>query len=99
MTQTTLAEEWLGKGQLLFESQEYEKAIMSYEQAIRIVPQLAIAWMKKADALSALNQQEEAIAAYNEALKIQPLRSNPMTLMFGITRGLPFTWQVNWKNR
>ena len=56
MLQTTTVEEWLGKGQLLFESQEYEKAIMSYEQAIRIVPQLALAWMKKADALSALNQ-------------------------------------------
>mgnify|MGYP001592657968 CR=1 FL=1 len=47
MAQTTLAEEWLGKGLVLFESQEYEKAIMAYEQAIRIVPQLAEAWAKK----------------------------------------------------
>ena len=39
MLQTTTVEEWLGKGQVLFDSQEYEKAIMAYEQALRIVPQ------------------------------------------------------------
>ena len=41
MAKTTLAEEWLGKGLVLFETQEYEKAIMAYEQALRIVPLLA----------------------------------------------------------
>jgi tetratricopeptide (TPR) repeat protein len=58
MAQTTLAEEWLGKGLVLFESQEYEKAIMAYEQAIRIVPQLAEAWAKKGEALRALDRHE-----------------------------------------
>ena len=58
MAQITLAEEWLGKGLVLFESQEYEKAIMAYEQAIRIVPQLAEAWAKKGEALRALDRHE-----------------------------------------
>ena len=57
MAQSTLAEEWIGKGAVLFQSQEYEKAIMAYEQALRIVPQLAEAWSKKGDALRSLDRQ------------------------------------------
>ena len=30
MTEATLSKEWLGKGLVLFESQEYEKAIMAF---------------------------------------------------------------------
>jgi len=47
MTQTVLADEWLAKGLVLFNSNEYEKAIMAYEQAIRMVPQSAVAWARK----------------------------------------------------
>ena len=50
MAQTTLAEKWLEKGLVLFETQEYEKAIMAFVQALRIVPLLAEAWAKKGEA-------------------------------------------------
>jgi cytochrome c-type biogenesis protein CcmH/NrfG len=49
MIQNTSPEEWLRKGSILFESQEFEKALMAYEQALRIFPQSTEAWVKKGE--------------------------------------------------
>ncbi|MDD4651255.1 MAG: tetratricopeptide repeat protein [Methanothrix sp.] len=65
------AEVWFNKGFAYSSLGRYEEAISSYEQAIRIDPQLAEAWNNKGIALSNLGRHKEAIKAYEAAIKLE----------------------------
>jgi len=67
------------KSSLLFEQgnlwaagSDYEEAIASYDQALKIKPDYLNAWVNRGNALRNLGRIEEAIASYDQALKIKP---------------------------
>ena len=59
-------------GNLLVAAKEYEAAISSYDQALKIKPELHQAWYNRGYALKNLGRIEEAISSYDQALKIKP---------------------------
>ncbi|MBD2533325.1 tetratricopeptide repeat protein [Nostoc flagelliforme FACHB-838] len=59
-------------GNLLSATKEYEAAIASYEQALKLKPDYHQAWYNRGIALDDLGRFEEAIASYNQALKFKP---------------------------
>jgi len=59
-------------GILLVAAKEYEAAIASYDQALKIKPDYYEAWNNRGNALGKLGRLEEAIASYDQALKIKP---------------------------
>ena len=65
------AEVWFNKGFAYSSLGRYEEAISSYEEAIRIDPQLAEAWNNKGIALANLGRQKDAIKAYEAAIKLE----------------------------
>ncbi|PSB41150.1 hypothetical protein C7B80_31550 [Cyanosarcina cf. burmensis CCALA 770] len=63
-------------GKLLSAAKEYEEAIASYDQALKINPNNNDAWHSRGYALSNVGRYEEAIASYDQALKINPNNNN-----------------------
>ena len=59
-------------GNLLYSGKEYEAAIASYDQALKIKPDKHNAWYYRGNALGNLGRLEEAIASFDQALKIKP---------------------------
>ncbi|MEH2038945.1 MAG: tetratricopeptide repeat protein [Nostoc sp.] len=59
-------------GNLLLTASEYEAAIASYDQALKLKPDYQEAWYDRGYALGKLVRFEEAIASYDQALKFQP---------------------------
>jgi tetratricopeptide (TPR) repeat protein len=59
-------------GTLLVAAKEYEAAITSYDQALKIKPDYHQAWYNRGYALNNLGRTEEAIASYDQALKFKP---------------------------
>ena len=59
-------------GNLLYSGKEYEAAITSCDQALKIKPELHEVWYNRGVALSNLGRIEEAISSYDQALKIKP---------------------------
>jgi tetratricopeptide (TPR) repeat protein len=59
-------------GNLLSTTNEYEAAIASYDQAVKIKPDLHEAWFNRGNTLYDLGYHEEAIASYDQALKLKP---------------------------
>ncbi|MHC5934511.1 tetratricopeptide repeat protein [Nostoc sp.] len=59
-------------GNLLSTAKEYEAAIASYDQALKLKPDYHQAWYNRGDALGNLGRNEEAIASYDKALKFKP---------------------------
>jgi tetratricopeptide (TPR) repeat protein len=59
-------------GNLLYASKEYEAAIASYDQAVKLKPDYHQAWYNRGIALDDLGRFEEAIASYDQAVKLKP---------------------------
>jgi tetratricopeptide (TPR) repeat protein len=59
-------------GNLLSTANEYEAAIASYDQALKLKPDYHQAWNNRGNALGNLGRFEEAIASYDQALKLKP---------------------------
>lgn len=53
-------------------AKEYEAAVASYDQALKIQPDKDEAWNNRGITLEKLGRLEEAIASYDQALKIKP---------------------------
>jgi tetratricopeptide (TPR) repeat protein len=60
------------QGNIFVADQNYEAAIASYDQAVKIKPDLHEAWYNRGISLSKLGQYEAAIASYDQAVKIKP---------------------------
>ncbi|MEO0825342.1 MAG: tetratricopeptide repeat protein [Cyanobacteria bacterium J06642_9] len=61
------AEEFLRRGELYADRQEYEKALADYVRAEQLDPSDRHVYLKKGSALSALNQPKAAIEQYEQA--------------------------------
>ena len=59
-------------GNLMVAAKEYEAAIASYDQALKIKPDDQEAWYNRGYALGNLERLEAAITSYDQALKIKP---------------------------
>ncbi|MBG1245493.1 tetratricopeptide repeat protein [Nostoc sp. NZL] len=59
-------------GSLLITVKEYEAAIVSYDQALKIKVDKHEAWYNRGNALKNLGRNEEAIISYDQAIQIQP---------------------------
>ncbi|WP_318528388.1 HetZ-related protein 2 [Plectonema radiosum] len=59
-------------GNLLVAANEYEGAIVSYNEAVKIIPDYYQARYNRGIALQNLERYEEAIASFDEAVKIKP---------------------------
>jgi tetratricopeptide (TPR) repeat protein len=60
------------QGRLFSSGKEYEAAISSFDQALKIKPDYHQAWNNRGIALEDLGRIEEAISSYDQALKIKP---------------------------
>ena len=60
------------QGQTFRKSGQYEKAIASYDQAIKHKHDYYEAWLNRGEALDNLQRDELAIASYEKAIEIQP---------------------------
>ena len=63
---------WIEKGRSLRTLQKQKEAIICYDKALAIDPNLNGAWTSKGFALHDLNDHEEAIECFNRALEIYP---------------------------
>ncbi|MBD2503250.1 tetratricopeptide repeat protein [Anabaena azotica] len=59
-------------GNLYTAARDYDKAIASYDQAIKFKPDDHEAWNNRGIVLRNLGRNEEAISSYDQAIKIQP---------------------------
>src|SRR5258708_11189735 len=66
------AEALLVKGNAQAKLGRHEQALASYEKAISIKPDHAIAWNSHGLALQALNRHEDAVASFDRGLAIKP---------------------------
>jgi tetratricopeptide (TPR) repeat protein len=59
-------------GNLLVAAKEYEAAVASFDQALKIKPDDHQAWYNRGIALDDLGRLEEAVASYDQALQFKP---------------------------
>ncbi len=64
--------QWLTKGDVLYNLKEYEEALLAFDQAIRLIPNDAIAYMSKGRTLAGLKEYEEALNFYELAIRLDP---------------------------
>ncbi len=60
-------EQWRKEGNTFFEKKRYEEAVLAYEQAIGLAPNIAVAHKNRGDVLSVLGREKEAQQAYAKA--------------------------------
>jgi predicted TPR repeat methyltransferase len=75
------AEIWCARGAALKKAGRLPAALDSYEQALRLRPDYALAEHYRANALRALDRREDAIAAYRRA---QGLGADPAAIAFAL---------------
>lgn len=66
------AQQFLDKGNVLCELKQYEKAILSYEEAIVIKPNFYQAWLERGKALFELERYQDALSSVEKAIEIKP---------------------------
>jgi tetratricopeptide (TPR) repeat protein len=71
-TQENQALLWLEIGDLYFADKNYAQALLSFDQALKIKPEIYKAWYYRGNALVRLGRFEEAIISYDQALKLNP---------------------------
>lgn len=65
----------LAKGEVLLETERFQEAVDSFNEALAYEPNNGEAHLKKGIALERLNKLELALSCYNDALRINPKRS------------------------
>ncbi|HEY6286351.1 MAG TPA: serine/threonine-protein kinase [Ktedonobacteraceae bacterium] len=70
LEKTTLP--WLDEGKTFDHLHKYDEALVAYEQAIRLDPNLAPAYYNKGVTLANLNRYDEALVAYERAIGLNP---------------------------
>jgi tetratricopeptide (TPR) repeat protein len=65
-------EQWLETGDILYELEEYDKAIEAYEEALHLEPNNAQIHKKKGAVLTSLKQYRDALVSYKQATRLQP---------------------------
>ena len=67
-----LIESWFNLGLKQVSSGEFDKAIASWEKALKINPNLSEAWHNRGSALGRLGKYKEAVESFQRALAIEP---------------------------
>ena len=67
-----LIESWFNLGLKQVSAGEFDKAIVSWEKALKIDPNLSEAWHNRGSALGRLGEYEKAVKSFQQALKIDP---------------------------
>jgi tetratricopeptide (TPR) repeat protein len=70
--ETAYAEFWIKKGNSLYEQDRYNEAVVFYDRAILLNPQLEAAWFNKGNALYMQGNYDEALVAFDKAIEINP---------------------------
>ncbi len=63
---------WIAQGDFLAATQMYGKAVVAYDQAIKLMPDNYRGWLGKGEALAQNGQGINALAALDRALQIRP---------------------------
>ncbi|MDR0916965.1 MAG: tetratricopeptide repeat protein [Oscillospiraceae bacterium] len=66
------AEDYFNEGDLLYDNNEYERAIECYNEAVRLAPADDAAYNKRGIAYGKLERYDEAIADITEAIRLDP---------------------------
>jgi len=66
------AEDWFDKGLALYKQSKYDEAIVAYDEAIRLNPNLVAVWGAKGIALYSQGRYNESIKAFDEAIRLNP---------------------------
>jgi parallel beta-helix repeat protein len=66
------AEDWTGRGDYLCSCGRYSEALICYDRALEMEPELACAWDGKGDALTMTGSYDKALRCYERALVIDP---------------------------
>ncbi|NJO43998.1 MAG: tetratricopeptide repeat protein [Cyanobacteria bacterium CRU_2_1] len=66
------AYDYVEQGKALYFEGRYEEAITTYDRAIQMQPNHAIAWFSRGVALAKLHQFEEAVQSYDQAIQTKP---------------------------
>ena len=74
---TRNAEVYYNRGTAYLESNQYEEAFASFNQAIELNPQYVEAYYNRGLVYQNLNQYKEAIADYNQAATLFQQQNNP----------------------
>ena len=69
---------WLNEANKLYLAGNYEQAVISYANAVKLDPILSEAWLNMGNALYFLNRYQESLDTYTAVLNIEPLNSNAL---------------------
>jgi tetratricopeptide (TPR) repeat protein len=64
--------DWFNEGNTNYDNGDYAKAIICYDQSIRLNPHFSGSWCNKGVTLCRLGKYQEAIKAFDKALEIDP---------------------------
>ena len=67
-----MCEDWIEKGNNLYDQEKYEEAIKCYDKALRIDPKNTHAWNNKGIALYGQGNYAVALECFDRALEIDP---------------------------
>ncbi|MBE9129707.1 MULTISPECIES: tetratricopeptide repeat protein [unclassified Coleofasciculus] len=66
------SDDFVSQGNALWYDGRYDEAFVSYDRALQINPNLAVAWSGRGKALDKLRRYEEALDSYEHAIQIKP---------------------------
>jgi tetratricopeptide (TPR) repeat protein len=70
-----MAQALIKKGNILQKLNNYEEALICYEQATQKEPKYALGWIGKGEIFEIVNRNDEALASYARATKEDPTYS------------------------
>jgi serine/threonine protein kinase len=65
-------EQWLATGNVYYDQDEFEEALLAYEQALAIDPNYSLAYIGKGIALRNMQRYAEALQAHERAIQLAP---------------------------
>ena len=71
-----IKKQYLKSGEKLYENNQFDSALIAFEQAIRLDPQLEDAYVWRGRVLDRLEQYKKALAAYDQAIRLNPNNAN-----------------------
>lgn len=66
------AADWVEKGQRKVQSGDYQSALTSYNEALKIDPEMLDAYVKRAFVFSLLKEYEQAVVDYTKVIALNP---------------------------
>lgn len=64
--------EWVNVGNQLYRMAQFHDALIAFDNALNLSPNLYLAWYGKANVLSSLNRANDALLSYDKTTKLKP---------------------------